>query len=395
MFFPIFLLTAEQAVTEIRSALFLDQFFVTLFAAACGLFATVALPRPSGVKKLDTLLSQTVETTRQILPLSLASVLELSSTPADSLQQQHLARDLRETLPKLKRAHNDYCAEFTRGPLAPAALRGYIKALQRIQRNSLLGPTSHVPGERIKAAMEKTYERNSRPGTPRGDRGSASRSPSTDRTNSPILSTHVRQRSHLIGHLTMSTQQVSEGIRICLGESLGVVRSSFRWTSAPGDECDLEQIRKELGVAVGELQRRLSSMMDELSASPAVGHRQAPVPYRDRWRIAFYVVALIDLARDVDQLLDTAITLQAQMGPPRLFLPFTKPNHRSPPEPLSNGLDDNPMPAAEAEKHLEDLDFVTATLHQSRLSPSDDSVMGRVEQYWRQVWDQKAVLRGR
>lgn len=364
---------------------------MTLFAAACGLFATVILPRPSSVKQLNSVLGETVETIRQILPLSLASVLETDSTPADSLQQQHRAKDLRLFLPRLKTAHNDYCGEFTRSPLAPTALRGYIQALQRIQRNSLLGPTSHVPGERIKAAMEKTYERFSRPGTPRDGTGSTSFTPMSERTSSPNPLTHIRQKSHLTGHLTISTQQVSETIRECMANSLTAVRSAFGWTQDEGS--DLSLCRTDLESAVLELQRRLSSMLDELSTSPTVGARQPHVNYRDRWRIAFYVVALIDLAKDVDHLINTTIALQSQSSKPRIFLPYTKSKDRPPLEPLSNGLNDDPLPPSEPEKHLEDLDFVTATLHQARFAPASDTMMGRIEHHWRHIWDQRAVLR--
>lgn len=365
---------------------------MTLFAAASGLFATIILPRPSTRRKLDTTLSTTVTTTCEILSLSLASVLDSSSTAADSLQQQHLAQDLRKLLPRLKAAHNEYCSEFTRGSIAPTALRPYIKALQRIQRNALLGPTSHVPGERIKAAMDKTYERFSRPGTPRG---SHSRSPSIDRTHAPTpdLHKHTRQKSHMIGQLTISTDTVTKSIRECITFTLAVVRGVYGWSDEVTDEgIDLEQCRSDLQMAVGVLQRRLSSMMDELGVSPGINHQQASIPYRDRWRIAFYVVALIDLAKDVDHLLDTTIALRAGTSAKRFFLPFTKVDGRPPAEPLSNGVDDDPPP--DPQKHLEDMDFVTATLYQTRMAPLPDTFIGRVEHHWRRFWDQKAVLQG-
>lgn len=371
---------------------------MTLFAAASGLFATIVLPRPSSRRRLEAALSTTVTTTCEILSLSLASVLDSTSTAADSLQQQHLARDLRTLIPKLKSAHNEYCSEFTRGHIAPAALRPYIKALQRIQRNALLGPTSHIPGERIKAAMEKTYERNSRPGTPRGERSGDSRSPSADRTyaHTPDLQKHARQKSHMIGQLTVSTDTVTKSIRESITRTLAVVRNTYGWIDgAAGDKkgIDLEQCRSDLETAVAVLQRRLSSMMDELGVSPGINHQHASIPYRDRWRIAFYVVALIDLAKDIDHLLDITIGLRAGVSAKRFWLPFTKANGRPPPEPLSNGVDDDPPP--DPEKHLEDLDFVTATLYQTRMAPLPDTLVGRIEHHWRRFWDQKAVLQGK
>lgn len=422
LFFPIFLLTAEQAVTEPRASYFLDQFLVTLFAAASALFATVVLPRQSSRQKLDHLLGETVSTTCQILPLSLASVLDFTaaSTPADSLQQQHLAKELRLLLPRLKGVHGDYCSEFVRTSLAPAALRPYIKALHRIQRNALLGPTSHVPGERIKAAMARTYERNSRPATPRAaespDGRSTSRSPTNGLTEFdspkypqyPQYSGHARQRSsYMTGQLTASTHQVTESITHCLTASLATVRFASGWSSHDQDTAsnlDLATCRNDLETSVYELQRRLSSMMDELSPSvsvspSAVSPHHPSTKDRDRWRVAFYVVALIDLAKDVDLLLGTTIRLRADaVGTPRLFLPFTSGNkskNHPPVEPLSNGLEDDPLPTSSAtpEKHLEDLDFVTATLYQARFAPEPDSWTGRVEHLWRHVWDQKAVLR--
>jgi hypothetical protein len=173
------------------------------------------------------------------------------------------------------------------------------------------------------------------------------------------------------------------------------VRSAYGWpvgNKETGEEIDLEQCRLDLETAVNVLQRRLSSMMDELGVSPGINHQNASIPYRDRWRIAFYVVALIDLAKDVDHLLDTTISLRAEASTKRFFLPFTKANGRPPAEPLSNGVDDDPPP--DPEKHLEDMDFVTATLYQTRMAPLADNLMGRIEHHWRRFWDQKAVLQG-
>lgn len=47
------------------------------------------------------------------------------------------------------------------------------------------------------------------------------------------------------------------------------------------------------------------------------------------------------------------------------------------------------------ERHLEDLDFVTATLHQTRVRITPQaSLLVRLESAWRRIWDQRAVLRG-
>jgi hypothetical protein len=377
-------------VTEVTSHHFLDQFLVTLFAAASGLFATIILPRPSQASKLDSLLTETVKTTSRLLPLSLASVLDPSSAspPADALQQQTLAQELKTSLAQLKTCHAEYCTECLRSPIAPSALRPYIKALNRINRNALLGPTSHIPGDRIKAAMERTYERNSRPATPKDSRHSPSPSRSTDSPR-PLSKFH----RPLMGHLSSATDQVTSCLVECLRLSLMDARGSFGWSRETGG--DLVAQRSELEVAVAELQRRLSLMIDEFSVSPHPNGRTPPLHYRDRWRIAFYLVALIDLAKDIDHLLEITMALRAQSSTRRLFLPFsTGRHHRPPPEPLSNDPQGDPPPISE--KHLEDLDFVSATLnHQNRHTKPPTTMNGKIEQAWRNVWDLPSVLRMR
>jgi hypothetical protein len=392
LFFPIFLLTSEQGITQVKPHHFLDQFLVTLFAAAAGLFATIIIPRPSCASKLDSLLSETVKTTSQLLPLSLASVLDPASPspPADALQQQTLAHELKSTLAELKVCQREYRTECVRAPISPSALRPYIKALAQIHRNPLLGPTSHIPGARIKAAMDRTYERNSRPATPRDSRHSSSPSGSQSLDSPRPLKIVHRP---LMGHLSSATQNVVKCLSTSLGMSLQEVRSSFGWSSEIG--ADLIQQKVVLEKAVGELQRRLSLKMDEFSVSPHPSSaRNPPIHYRDRWRVAFYLVALIDLAKEIDRLLDITMNIRSQSSTPRFFLPFTGTSHRPPPEPLSN--DPQPDPAPIGEKHLEDMDFVSATLyHQNKASEIPHTMYGRFEHYWRQIWDQRSVLRVR
>jgi hypothetical protein len=216
-------LTNEQGITKVQPHHFLDQFLVTLFAAAAGLFATIIIPRPSCSAKLDSLLSETVNTTSQLLPLTLASVLDPTSPspPADALQQQTLAQELKKSLGELKACHTEYRTECVRAPISPSALRPYIKALTQIHRNPLLGPTSHLPGARIKAAMERTYERNSRPATPRDSRHSSSPSGSTSYDSPRPLKIVARP---IMGQLSAATQHVVE----CLSESLGMSLQEVR-----------------------------------------------------------------------------------------------------------------------------------------------------------------------
>lgn len=382
-------MTAAQDITKVGSHHFLDQFLVTLFAAASGLFATIVIPRPSCAKKLDLILSQTVNTTSQLLPLSLASILDPSSPspPADALQQKTLAQELKTSLAQLKACHREYRTECVRGPISPSALRPYIKALAQIHRNPLLGPTSHIPGDRIKAAMDRTYERNSRPATPRDSRHSPSGSPSYD-TPRPLSKVH----RPLMGHLTAATEQVVSCLSQSLRTSLQKVRSANGRSSEVG--ADLVEQKVILESAVGELQRRLSLMMDEFSVSPHPSSGRNPsIHYRDRWRVAFYLVALIDLAKDINRLLDITMSIRSQSSTNRLYLPFTGSSKHPPPEPLSNDPQGDPPPIGAGEKHLEDMDFVSATLyHQNRSSTPPHTMYGRLEHSWRHIWDQKSVL---
>jgi hypothetical protein len=385
-------LTNEQGITKVQPHHFLDQFLVTLFAAAAGLFATIIIPRPSCSAKLDSLLSETVNTTSQLLPLTLASVLDPTSPspPADALQQQTLAQELKKSLGELKACHTEYRTECVRAPISPSALRPYIKALTQIHRNPLLGPTSHLPGARIKAAMERTYERNSRPATPRDSRHSSSPSGSTSYDSPRPLKIVARP---IMGQLSAATQHVVECLSESLGMSLQEVRSSFGWSSAVG--VDLIEQKAVLEKTVGELQRRLSLVMDEFSVSPHPSSgRNPPLHYRDRWRVAFYLVAVIDLAKDIDKLLDITMNIRSQSSTCHFYLPFTGSSHRPPPEPLSN--DPQPDPPPIGEKHLEDMDFVSATLyHQNKATESPHTMYGRFEHYWRQIWDQRSVLKVR
>jgi hypothetical protein len=196
-----------------------------------------------------------------------------------------------------------------------------------------------------------------------------------------------------MGHLSAATEQVV----LCLSQSLKMslqdVRSAYGWSSEPGS--DLVEQKAILETAVGELQRRLSLMMDEFSVSPhPSAGRNPPIHYRDRWRVAFYLVALIDLAKDIDRLLDITMSSRSQSSTNRLFLPFTGSSKQPPPEPLSNDPQGDLPPIGVGEKHLEDMDFVSATLyHQNRASTPPHTFYGRLEHSWRHVWDQKSVLR--
>jgi hypothetical protein len=195
-----------------------------------------------------------------------------------------------------------------------------------------------------------------------------------------------------MGQLSLATDEVVKCLSQSMGMTLREVRSAYGWSSDSG--ADLIEQKAVLETAVGELQRRLSLMMDEFSIAPQpTSTRNPPLHYRDRWRVAFYLIALIDLARDINNLLDITMKIRAQSSTKRLFLPFTTSNH-PPPEPLSNEPNDNPAPISE--KHLEDLDFVSATLyHQNKSSKPPQTMYGRLEHNWRRIWDQKSILRMR
>ena len=87
------------------------------------------------------------------------------------------------------------------------------------------------------------------------------------------------------------------------------------------------------------------------------------------------------------------MSIRSQSSINRLHLPFTGSSKYPPPEPLSNDPQGDPPPIGASEKHLEDMDFVTATLyHQNRSSTPPRTIYGRLEHSWRHIWDQKSVL---
>lgn len=423
LFFPIFLLTSRQNVSGVRnkgffivsrseaknqvtSHDFLDAFFVALFAAACALLPTLLLPRRTAARQVPTALSLTTNTICDLLPLSLSSVLEIEDgheeTIADVVSDEEtgkvqpsignkakqgaLAKTLKANLATLQAAYNAYRREFTRKRLSTRSFVPVIETIHRIGRNPLLGPTSHVPGERIKAALTRTYERRSRtpsiagtPNLPRryGDPSIQSRSrssaivgPANTGAASPdllraalteVMQERGRLRSPSMASLPKptsdgimaSSNQVVDCLKVALRVSDAELHRIFSWSTSNSDEktelVDIRIAKSDLDFALSQLQRQLSTLLDGVPAyskpkpksstrnfltsmkfelfnepsSPAPSSIKASSAHgRDHFRLAFYMTALVDLAKDVQELLLVVTNLQTTAASPiRWWLP--------------------------------------------------------------------------
>lgn len=455
-----------------RASYFTDTFYVTCFAAAFALVPTIAFSLKSSKPQLGSLIGESISLIQQILPTALYSVLNLedglghSQAASIAIDQKSSARHaslvsaLRTSVAKLQPVFDDCKREVEKARMRTSTLDPVLAALRRIQRNPLLGSTSHVPGERIQAALRRA---NLAGGTV--NRGSPTRSPrqasnSGYTANSGVYQTtktgslagraasttlkakaieHGRSKSILqldpSPVLLSSAKLVTTVVEgLCAANSTLV--SMYGWPKSTTTEVlteePLDSFKRDLEVALSNLQRDLTQMLSQLgdwktmrrSDAPA-GHKplvqstdKEPPNDREHFRLAFYMTALLDLAKEVLHLQQVILSLHKQANDkvrwqwPSIYSPWTRSSSvmafsdipaapgRSTRHPSSVDLfsdqssTDEDTQSAEAPQDTEsyDLDYITAVRYGTRSFAPEN--LGRAQLLWRRLWNQTDVIRG-
>jgi hypothetical protein len=349
-----------------QSAFFLDQFYVTCFAAAFALLPVLLFAHDTTSRvRLGELVTGSLNTASELLPVSLSSVIDvdlaqkLAALEASlSGSQNRLAKTLKDSVTRLDSVLHNYSFEFARSRIHPTTLQAIVKMLQRLSRNPLLGPTSHVPGERIQHALNRTY------GTPSGfttpvtpqhaQRGrtlvasrhsielhkeKAARASLSPRPKNVFVferRDHSRPRSmahkptagaNLIAASRHLVDSIQKAMRNASGELCELCGWQSRAPSAGQKDSSVLDAKDELEYALSRLQQDLASLLDHLGAHRPKSKLSRDIEdddgtRRDHFRLAFYMTSLLDLAKDVLDLLDLVIALSRQSSPTtRWFLP--------------------------------------------------------------------------
>ncbi|RSH85183.1 hypothetical protein EHS25_004990 [Saitozyma podzolica] len=408
LFYPIFLLTSAQSITYVKGSYFTNEFLVAVFAAAFALVPTLLLSHSSSGPQLGRLIVGSLHTTCDLLPLSLSEILQLKSgtsappehAGADDIEaaneasdddgvapdekrkhaeQTRLSKSLRQSISQMRVTYDLYRGRVTRSKVHPTQLSGVVSALRRVARNPLLAPTSHIPGERIRAALERARQHapyhpssmHSDQRTPRSLSRLTTRletlSPTPRRaassvrlsvdprlqfrsfpgTPSPTGQHHRRARSraslaqagveaacdHLVSVVTDGLRRAAMDLATVCGWAQ---RDSKSVSSDP--KRDLEQLKLELEEALADFQGKLAGLLDSgitLPASTNESGESTPVSPdyasamdmrdtplhstvgRDHFRLAFYMTALLDLGKDVDRFLAFVIHVTNRAGTSR------------------------------------------------------------------------------
>ncbi|OCF58481.1 hypothetical protein L486_04514 [Kwoniella mangroviensis CBS 10435] len=499
IFFPIFTLTSQQSITHLTAAHFLQQFYVVIFSAIFALLPTLLLAPHQSHNQIGVQIDNTVKTICSLLPLSISNLLdvdhplthqhdrrnkiengsgnntlEAQTQPSETPNQDKLAKQLKGIVANLHISSASYIRDSRLLERQSTSLLAVIKSLQKLQRNPLLGQTSHAPGERIQAALHKSFP-PSRPSSVAGGTPKHRRSSSFSRHRSRASVSSEREApggdtwpKHNLRHLTSNysrpsdlhrsiplntrpdLKDASQHLVQVIVESLQVVNvtlaEKFHWPGPNKVEDaktreELFDARVNLEDVLTDVQRALGTLLsgtekglnnrggiDDLrhTQSTSSGSPLTPSPInphvsfsestdvtnllknKDRFRLAFYMTALLDLARDVHGLTNTVIG----MGP-REITPFSwiavfrlgwmRHDKDEDDENAQDGQPPNETDLVMEEeqpkdetKEYQDMDFVTATLHHRRSPVTEHGDMrDSICRFWRRGWDQHGVVRAR
>lgn len=472
--------------------MFTDQFFTFLFAYGIATVCGIIFAEHSSFPALASHFMKAVDTTCKLLPTSLETILhsevgtEDSSSssardeeagvegvpglvdPSARVKQQELAKQLRSQIRGIQQTHKDYSLDIVHARHHPKALTPVIRELSRLQRNPLLGPTGHVPGDRIRAALERTYasplfhrSTNHSPigktprrslsrhslasavegavivpspsqlslelnrlteirGGPRSLNGSI-RGSSSIRTE--VIRPDSPGRDNARFRLKQACLSLTETITAALYGTGNLVAIACDWQGdqAPKDAVHVPELKDQLDRALLDLQKRLGGIVDTiygadgLARTTSDSHLSARaitfedelietdwLDDEDRFRIAFYIIALLDLAKDTRELLNKAEELEQTSGKKRWYFPPI-------PWPWSPVAPHAAMPSIERvsvppqdepqdQPREEDLDYVHKLLHEKRelhLHAREGSLGQRIANAWRLIWDRHAVVMAR
>lgn len=372
------------------ASLFLEQFYVIIFSGTLPLLVTVVFaPHHSLSHRCGSEVSESIKSICTLLPLSFHHILGDGSLPvteegdsespisAKRLEaqmqnirpttQDQLAKKLKAITSNLQSSSSSYLRTTPRVEGQFTALPAVVKALQRMARNPLLGPTSHIPGERIQAALHKSFPPSASPSPRR--RHKSSNQPIHKRDN-PVSSEVDLNMENLTRrkprHLTSYNLPRDFSPNVALSSRPGlkdeshrllltmvqalhsinqVLPSKFGWsvvtlTDGEADvvsSVNLQESKRFLEEELLHIQRTLGSLLGDVdldqsgasnTTSPSnIAHNRlgSPVEHhvtfsetpevksvlhnRDRYRLAFYMTALLDLARDVLSLTETILNI--------------------------------------------------------------------------------------
>ncbi|WVQ70744.1 hypothetical protein IAR50_000266 [Cryptococcus sp. DSM 104548] len=487
VFFPIFMLTGQQTITHMSASLFLEQFYVVIFAGILPLISTLIFaPHHTLSHQFGAQVEESLKAICTLLPLSLhhitrsqgssSAISESSETErptAKSLESQpdrprpppsrdQLAKKLKATISNLQTSTSSYLRTTPSVEGQLPILPIVVKSLERIIRNPLLG-TSQSPGERIQAALNKTFP-HSQSGTPRRTsmQTTLPSGSSSVRSQSRSEVFHRRQPRHLTSYLRPEESNASlalsqrpglkersESLVAAMVEALHATEqelpAKFGWAVEPPEEDKakmspdqrLAGAKAILDEEVGRVQQMLGSLLggedgDDSSdiepdvhrtASPSnsesrssnIGIDDRPPTFsesvevrsvlhnRDRYRLAFMMTSLLDLAKDIQGLATVVYEAPAYEKPLSSWMHFLRllwlnrneqevgTEHQREETDL---VPDDVLPHDE-KKEFQDMDFVTATLHQQYSEMSTASPKHRLGRAWKLFWDQHKVVKTR
>jgi hypothetical protein len=345
-----------RLTSQVTARLFLEQFYIALFAAAFGLVPIVLLGHRSSGPALGDAILGTLSSVQELLPISLAVFLDdeeptatppawhkSSSQDRTSPPPQHAeqAKKLKSRTAQIGPSLKAYSNEILHARLPPPHLQPIVAALRAVSRNPLLGSSSHTPGERIQAALLRVrHHSSSRPtsalGTPR--RGS----PNPRNIDGGRFAHELEKRLDAVPSYLRSEVPVARQVNTPTAVPTPDTRLAERWTELSRCICAATQIsgdriagvwawtnppcspqlpgpavRSDLIGAIAAFEADLEIALDPeegfsraLSGSrtPARNHewRHTLVSHteRDNFRLAFHMVSLLDLGRDTLKLYD-------------------------------------------------------------------------------------------
>ncbi|WVO17298.1 hypothetical protein L204_104990 [Cryptococcus depauperatus] len=483
VFFPIFMLTSQQSIIHMSTHLFLEQFYVVIFSAVLPLVSTLLLaPHLSSSGQTHLQVENSLRTIRTLLPISFCSLLGEGVTPGTlgsqasmasvrqledqfgstfpPLHQEQLAQKLRTAIASLRVSNGSYFKIATSVDTQLSASADIVKVLRRIARNSLLNPTSYMPGERIQAALNKSFPQSQseilhhRKNLRHFER--TSKLPITPESGTVIERITRRKPRHLAGYMLPRTSNPSSilsnrpdlkdhshhlviAIVDALRATEGQLAFKFGWSKTTREnkeevknlEKKLQDASNQLEEELNHVQRTLTSLLgdesnlghtslnDQPQHSPTQNSNNTIEAHavfmestdvksilfdRDRYRLAFYMTSLLDLARDIYNLTTIVQSAPKYQTPSNSWARFIQVLWTNCCEHVNDKADaqgeetelvlEKEQPLAEQKEYL-DMDFVTASLHQSHTSISSMDTRHYLQQVWMQIWNQSRVVKAR
>ena len=384
---------------------FSEQFLVALFAALLALLPTVLVGFESSGPQVHFLVQNITRTMDQLLQMALKSVIEPEKPMLQPTMdpesheiiadrsQEAVAKKLGALVDSFTACQKAYEGELTHSSTSPIALRAVVASITRLRRNPLLMPMSHIPGERIRNALERSRQAwvvhspatlDVSEGQPEITIDGGHSRLASDATvvldyTSPDsiekmvtppprekeLSFEVSPKNRNIRHFhsisstpfgisrgfdsndsRQALDDARESLVVQLGTTFGLCAatiSSTYWGNHAKPDTDSSQrltsARNALRAAISEFQQRLVLLLEGASIvnlvpdtppTPALIRSASTLSFRhfavdtygkEHFRIAFYMIALLDLSRDAHELSSVVIELSRTAKRKRWWAP--------------------------------------------------------------------------